>query len=70
MPDEYTTDGARVIADVDGAGNLVDWIELTGRTNPHGIPFTVRVRDEGDAPEAELVAKAKAKAKSLETLYD
>lgn len=70
MPEDYTVDGVKMIQDVNAAGNLIDFLELTGRSNPHGVAFTVRVPDEGDAAPANLKAAAAAKARSLETLYE
>lgn len=70
MPEDYTVDGVRHTQDVNAAGNLVDYLELTARTNPHGVSFTVRVEDEGDTASAQLRAKAEAKAKQLEDLYN
>jgi hypothetical protein len=70
VPEDYTVDGVKMIQDVNAAGNLLDYLELTGRTNPHGVAFTVRVEDEGEAAPAKLKAAAAAKSRQLETLYE
>lgn len=70
MPEDYTVDAVRQTTDVNAAGNLEDYLELDGRTNPHGIAFKVRVPDSGESPEGALKAAAAAKARSLESVYE
>lgn len=70
MPETYTVDGVKHVQDVNEAGNLVDYLELVARSNPHGVTFTVRVPDEGDSSVEQLRAAATAKAKQLESLYE
>lgn len=70
MPADYTVDGVKQVTDVNAAGALIDYLEMAARTNPHGVPFTVRVPDEDDGAPAALKAAAEKKARSLETLYE
>lgn len=69
MAAQFEIIAAAPTQELDGAGRLVDVMELTGVTIPHQVNFTVKVPKVGGWRDAAL-ARAAAEAAELESLFD
>lgn len=68
MPESYETTSIREITDVNtSTDELENFIEVTAKTKPHGIAFSMRIADDGSDPSA-IVAQIAARAQYLEAL--
>ena len=69
MPDGYEVTSVREITDVDpNTGDLLDYIEAHGKTQPHGVLFSIRVASQGMSA-ADIQAQLAAKARELESVF-
>ena len=69
MAEGYEVTSVREITDVDpNTGDLLDFIEASAKTQPHGVIFMVRVPAQGFDPTA-IQGLLAAKAAQLESVY-
>jgi hypothetical protein len=69
MPEGYEVTSVREITDVDSeTGDLLDYIEASAKSQPHGVTFTIRAPAKNFDPNA-LSAELAAKAAQLESVF-
>lgn len=68
MPETYEVTAVREITDVNDAGDLLDYLEASAKTKPHGVHFSVRV-PAGTGAAADLQGQLASKAGELESVY-